>query len=182
MFGLSPVCVQTASSRLGFKHPFQAPVSFESCRPMLLHKLIHPRINYLLGQAGHHSKVLIADGNYPAASTLGPAAELVSLNLMPGVVSCTQVLEAILSAIPIEAAFTMAPESTGPYAMQGDPPIWEEYRELFANSPSKVVLTPVEKWEFYKQVNTPDHVLTIQTADQRLFANLLLAIGVRKPE
>ena len=147
---------------------------------MLFHQLIHPRINYVLGQAGHHSRVLIADGNYPAASTLGPNAELISLNLMPGVVSCTQVLEALLSAVPIEAAYTMAPETTGPYAMVGDPPIWADYRKLFSTSPSAIELQPVEKWEFYKQVNTPDHVLTIQTADQSLFANLLLAIGVRK--
>ena len=41
-------------------------------------------------------------------------------------------------------------------------------------------LQPIEKWEFYKAVNTTDHVLTIQTADQGLFANLLLSIGVRK--
>ena len=64
---------------------------------MLLHqKLIHPDINGIIGAAGHHSKILIADGNYPASSTLGPNAELVSLNLMPGVVTCSQVLEALL--------------------------------------------------------------------------------------
>jgi len=39
--------------------------------------------------------------------------------------------------------------------------------------------TPIEKWDFYKAVATPDHVLTIQTADQQRFANLLLTIGVR---
>ena len=47
------------------------------------------------------AKVLIADGNYPASSTLGPRAELVSLNLAPGIVACSQVLEALLSAIPV---------------------------------------------------------------------------------
>ena len=31
-----------------------------------------------------------------------------------------------------------------------------------------------------KAVATDDHVLTIQTADQQLFANVLLTIGVRK--
>ena len=54
---------------------------------MLRHQLIHPEINYILAQAGHHSKVLIADGNYPAASKKGPNAQVVSLNLMPGVVT-----------------------------------------------------------------------------------------------
>jgi L-fucose mutarotase len=45
-----------------------------------------------------------------------------------------------------------------------------------------VLLEPIEKWDFYKHVNTTDHVLTIQTADQHMFANLLLAIGVRRSD
>jgi L-fucose mutarotase len=146
---------------------------------MLKHRLIHPKINEVLGRAGHHGKILIADGNYPASSTLGPNAELVSLNLMPGVVTCTQVLQAVLSAIPIEAANTMDYERTGPYALTGDPPVWDEYRRTIREAGLNVELKPIEKWNFYKAVTTPDHVLTIQTADQQRFANLLLTIGVR---
>src|SRR5262245_36133408 len=147
---------------------------------MLKHQLLHPAINEVLGRAGHSSKVLIADGNYPASSTLGPHAELVSLNLSPGVVSCTQVLEALASAIPIEAAQTMAPESTGPHAMNGDPPIWTEFRRILRDQRIELELQPMERFQFYGAVQSADHVLTIQTADQRLFANLLLTIGVRK--
>jgi L-fucose mutarotase len=146
---------------------------------MLRHQLIHPRINEVLGRAGHHGKVLIADGNYPASSALGPNAELVSLNLMPGVVTCTQVLQALLSAVPVEAANTMMYEKTGPYALGEDPPVWGQYRKVIADAKLHVPLQPIEKWEFYKAVATPDHVLTIQTADQQRFANLLLTIGVR---
>ena len=146
---------------------------------MLKHRLIHPKINEVLGRAGHHSKVLIADGNYPASSTLGPRAELVSLNLSPGVVNCTQVLEAVLSAIPVERANTMMYEKTGPYALSEDPPVWAQYRRVMKDAGLKLELEPVEKWDFYKAVNTQDHVLTIQTADQQRFANLLLTIGVR---
>ncbi|MBV8077153.1 MAG: transporter, partial [Planctomycetaceae bacterium] len=65
---------------------------------MLKHLLIHPKINEVIGSAGHHARILIADGNYPASSKRGPNAELVSLNLMPGVVTCAQVLRAVLSA------------------------------------------------------------------------------------
>ncbi len=147
---------------------------------MLKHQLIHPKINEVLGRAGHHGKVLIADGNYPASSTLGPNAELVSLNLSPGLVTCTQVLQALVTAIPIEAANTMMYETSGPYALTEDPPVWKEYREVFAREIPDLELDPIEKWDFYKAVNTTDHVLTIQTADQGLFANLLLSIGVRK--
>jgi len=41
-------------------------------------------------------------------------------------------------------------------------------------------LKPISKWEFYEAVASRDHVLTIQTADQALWANLLLTMGVRK--
>ncbi len=100
---------------------------------MLRHKLIHPQINEILGRAGHHAKVLIADGNYPASSKKGPQAELICLNLMPGVVTCAQVLEAVLSAVAIEEINTMMYEKTGPYALKEDPPVWpgtKAHREM----------------------------------------------------
>ena len=146
---------------------------------MLLHQLIHPKINEIIGRAGHHAKILIADGNYPASSTLGPNAEQVSLNLSPGVVTCNQVLQALVTAIPIEEANTMNYETTGPYALAEDPPAWAQYRDTFKAAKLDLELKPIEKWDFYEAVNTRDHVLTIQTADQERFANLLLSVGVR---
>ncbi len=146
---------------------------------MLKQQLLHGKILEVLARAGHHGKVLIADGNYPASSTLGPNAELVSLALSPGVVNCTQVLEALASAVPLEAVNTMMYETTGPYALSADPPVWAEYRRVLATAGLKLDLKPIEKWAFYEAVRTPDHVLTIQTADQQRFANVLLTIGVR---
>jgi len=146
---------------------------------MLRHKLIHPQINAILGAAGHHSSILIADGNYPASSKRGPRAELISLNLMPGVPTCNQVLEAILSAVPIETIQTMQTEKSGPYALDGDPPVWDDYRDTIQAAGLKLSLQPIDKWAFYDAVATDDHVLTIQTADQQRYANILLSIGVR---
>jgi L-fucose mutarotase len=146
---------------------------------MLRHLLIHPRINEILGRAGHHARVLIADGNYPASSKKGPNAALVCLNLMPGVVTCTQTLRAILSAVPVETVNTMMYETTGPYALREDPPVWDEYRGALRAAGLGLQLEPIEKWAFYEAVQTPDHVLTIQTADQQRFANVLLTLGVR---
>ena len=146
---------------------------------MLNHRLIHGKINEVLGRAGHHAKVLIADGNYPSSSKKGSQAEVVCLNLMPGLVNCTQVLEAVLSAVPIEEINTMMYETTGQYALTEDPPVWESYRSVIRRAGLDLKLEPIEKWDFYKAVETPDHVLTIQTADQQRFANVLLSIGVR---
>ncbi len=52
---------------------------------MLKSKLLHPDILSVIGRCGHHAKILIADGNYPASSKIGPRAELVCLQLSPGV-------------------------------------------------------------------------------------------------
>ncbi len=146
---------------------------------MLKHQLIHPKINELLGRAGHGSKVLIADGNYPASSALGPKAELVSLNLSPGIPTCTQVLAALVTAIPIEAADLMMYQTTGPYALSEEPPVWEEYRQVFRDASVEVDFGTIERFAFYEAAGQADQVLTIQTADQQKFANILLTIGVR---
>jgi L-fucose mutarotase len=146
---------------------------------MLTHQLIHPEINAILGAAGHHAKILVADGNYPASTKKGPNARLVHLNLMPGVVTCSQVLQAILSAVPIDCVNTMMYPPDDPYTLDADPPVWEEYRAILKTAGLALTLEPIDKWDFYKAVETPDHVLTIQTADQQRFANILLSIGVR---
>ncbi len=150
---------------------------------MLKHNLLHPQVLNALAAAGHSSRVLIADGNYPASTTLGPNARLVHLNLTPGVVSCTQVLDALLTAVPVEAAQTMAYATTGPYALSEDPPIWAEYRQsLDQHGYADVTLDPVERFAFYDLAKAPDVALTIATADQRIYANLLLTIGVVLPQ
>jgi L-fucose mutarotase len=146
---------------------------------MLRHRLIHPKINEVLGRAGHHARILIADGHYPASTKMGPNAELVCLNLAPGIVTCAQVLEAILSAAPIDQVNTMMYESDDPYTLQGDPPVWNEYRAILERMEPSLKLEPIKKWDFYDVVMTQDHVLTVQTGDMQRFANLLLSIGVR---
>lgn len=146
---------------------------------MLKHQLIHPVINAVLAQAGHHAKVLIADGNYPASTKRGPNARLVCLNLAPGVVTCRQVLEALLTAVPVDEINTMGIPPDDAYAQAGEPPVWNEYRNVLRSAGSPLELKPLDKWQFYEAVASDDHVLTIQTGDQALWANLLLTLGCR---
>ena len=147
---------------------------------MLKHQLIHPRINEILGRGGHHSVILLADGNYPASTKRGPNAEVVCLNLSPGVITVAQALRAILSAVPIDHVNTMGIPADDPYAEQGEPPVWSEYRQILGESGLNVALEPILKWDFYKAVESPDHVLTIQTGDQALWGNVLLTMGCRQ--
>ena len=146
---------------------------------MLKHQLIHPKINEVLARCGHHATVLIADGNYPVSTKKGPNAELVSLNLSPGVVTVNQVLQALLSAIPIDQVNTMGIPPDDAYAQKGEPEVWGEFRKSIQATHLSLTLEPIDKWAFYEAVQSADHVLTVQTGDQALWANLLVTVGCR---
>jgi L-fucose mutarotase len=147
---------------------------------MLNHQLIHPKINEIIGRAGHHARILIADGNYPASTKKGPNAEVVCLNLSPGLVTVVQTLRAVLSAVPIDFVNVMGIPPDDAYAQQGEPPVWNEYRRALQEAGLPLKLEPILKWDFYEAVSSPDHILTIQTGDQALWANVLLTLGCRQ--
>ncbi|HET6452240.1 MAG TPA: RbsD/FucU family protein [Spirochaetia bacterium] len=139
---------------------------------MLTTTLLHPEILSALGSAGHGSRVLIADGNYPFSTGSNPSARRVFLNLRPGLVSAVDVLQCLVPVIPVETAFVMVPDK-GP-----EPAIFSEFRRILPGS------TPMEKkarFAFYDEARTPDVALVIATAEQRVYANILLVIGVVQP-
>jgi L-fucose mutarotase len=140
--------------------------------PMLSSKLIHPEILGALAVSGHGSKVLIADGNYPFNTGASPTARRVFLNLAPGLVSVPDVLQVLTTAIPIEAANIM---SSGDLA---EPPIIQEFRKLLPS----LELQPLERFAFYDAVWSSDTALVIATGEQRIYANILLTIGVVMPK
>lgn len=145
---------------------------------MLKIPLLHPEILRVCARAGHHSKILIADGNYPVATKRGPQSELVSLQLSPGIPTVAQVLRALVSVLPVDGLNTMGIPPDDPYAKYGEPPAWSEYRAL-ASEAHLPGVQPIPKWDFYKAVESPDHILTIQTGDQALWANMLVTVGCR---
>ena len=138
---------------------------------MLKQRLTHPEILDALATAGHGSKVLITDGNYPASTKVGDNAALVYLNLAPGKPTVTEVLDILLTAIPVEDAAVMEP-GEGP-----EPPIFQEFRSLMPY----IALTKYDRFEFYEEAGAPDTCLQIVTGEQRVYANLLLTIGVILP-
>ncbi len=145
---------------------------------MLKTPLLHPQILSALGRGGHSSKVLIADGNYPAWTRRGPNAEVVNLNLAADLLKATDVLDLILQSIPVEAAVVMAPNKTGPYKLTRDPPIFAEYQTLLDTWAAGNKLKKVERFAFYDAASTPDVCLAIATGESRIYANILLTIGV----
>ena len=138
---------------------------------MLKYRLTHPEILRGLGEAGHGAQVLIADGNYPLVTRSHPSSRRIYLNLAPDLVRVTDVLDVLVSAIPIESAHVMMPE-TGP-----EPAIFAEFRQQLPG----IELEPLGRFEFYDAARGPDLAVAIATGDGRLYANLLLTIGVVPP-
>ncbi|HEX8342205.1 MAG TPA: RbsD/FucU family protein [Tepidisphaeraceae bacterium] len=145
---------------------------------MIQGSITHPQVLAALARAGHGSRVLVSDGNYPHSTARGPNAEVVYLNLAPGMLGVCDVLAALTRVIPIEAASVMATNKTGPYAMTTDPDIWGEFTTLLKSTDCKGELARTERFAFYEAARGPDVCLTIATGEQKIYANLLLTIGV----
>lgn len=148
---------------------------------MLTTALTHPDILAALARAGHGSMVLVADGNYPAATASGPDATMVALNVRRGLVAATDVLEAIAAVQPFEAAYVMEPDRTGERAAEGDPEIWRDYARILAGAGSPVALQRLERHAFYDRCRRDDVTLVVHTGEPRFYANLLLQVGVVPP-
>ena len=91
-----------------------------------------------------------------------------------------QVLATLLTAAAVDHVNTMGIPPDDPYAQKGEPPVWSEFRQIVRAAKLKTKLVPIEKWDFYEKVASIDHVLTIQTGDQALWANVLLTMGCRQ--
>jgi L-fucose mutarotase len=136
---------------------------------MLFGRLTHPEILVALAKAGHNSRVMVADGNYPVATESSPAASKVFLNLRRGLVTVSDVLKVLVETIPIQSAMLME----GP---DGNfPPIHAEYKELL---PAGIEFTLKKRADFYAEVKSTATALVIATGDERRFANIIITLGV----
>ncbi|ACL69715.1 RbsD/FucU family protein [Halothermothrix orenii] len=134
--------------------------------------LIHPHILESVAAAGHGAQILITDGNYPASTKTKEDVNKVYLNLAPGLVNVTDVLKVLVEVINIEEATVMAPS-------KGDKPaIFKEFKRILSSGTD---FNEIGRFEFYdKCVSNQDLCLVIVTGEQRIYANILLTIGVVK--
>lgn len=138
---------------------------------MLKTKLLHPEILMALGSNGHGAGILIADGNYPFTTCSPVTAKKVFLNLSPGVLCVSQVLQAVVDYVPVESALVMLPPDAAPQE------IHETYAKILG---SDVPFSKVNRFEFYDAAKSGNTCLVIATGEMRRFANILLTIGVVK--
>jgi L-fucose mutarotase len=139
---------------------------------MISGQLIHPQLLGALASAGHGSKILLSDGNYPHGTGAAVGATRIYLNVSPGLLTVDQVLALLVGSVPIEAAEIMSPPDGV------DVPAITAYRDALRGVP----FTGHERFAFYEAARHPDVAIVVATGDVRVYSNLLLTIGVRQPE
>lgn len=122
-------------------------------------------------EMGHSDEIVLADGNYPAASN---ARNLVRLDGE----SMPDVLRAILEFFPldtyVEAAFSlMATEPIDNFI----PKIWHEYEEVLnASTAENKTIEKLERMAFYERGKKAFAI--VATGEEEIYANIILRKGV----
>jgi L-fucose mutarotase len=134
-------------------------------------KLISPELIKILMEMGHGDEIVIADGNFPAASH---AARLVRADGH----DIPELLAAILHLLPLDT-YGDHPVSLMAVAA-GDPvetPIWEVYQSIVdASEQRSISLEQIERFVFYERAKKAYAV--VATGEAALYANIILRKGV----
>ncbi len=135
--------------------------------------VISPDLIKALMEMGHGDELVIADGNFPAASI---AQRLVRADGL----DCANLLDAILHLFPLDQYVEkpvglMAVVPGDPYK----PVIWEDYRKIVKQHESNFSdFEFVERFAFYERAKNAYAVLA--TSEMALYANIILKKGVVK--
>ena len=132
---------------------------------------ISPELMHAIMSMGHGDEIVIADGNFPAASN----ANILVRADGHGVCG---ILRAIMQFFPLDTfvedhAVVMA--VVDPHA--DEPPIWTEFRAILDHAESREVnLTQIERFQFYER--SQKAYCIVATSEKALYANIILKKGV----
>lgn len=136
-------------------------------------KLISPELLKVLMEMGHSDEIVIADGNFPAASHAQRLIRCDGHN-MP------ELLDAVLQLFPLDQ-YVEKPVSLM-QVMPGDSvatPIWDKYQAIIEqHTELKQPFEEVERFAFYERAKKAYAI--VATGEGALYANLILKKGVIK--
>lgn len=136
---------------------------------MLKTACTHPDLLFALAKCGHGDKILIADGNFCLDSYTHPEAAKIRLNLTAGIPTVTDVLSVITQTVNIEQAEVMLPDHSP------ELPIYSEFSGIIGDA---IPLIKLERFGFYEVSKKENVKIAIATGDLRLFANIIVTVGV----
>jgi L-fucose mutarotase len=133
--------------------------------------ILSPELLKVLMEMGHGDEIVIADGNFPAASIAQRLIRADGHGVPP-------ILEAVLKLFPLDiyvkkpvALMQLVPGDTV------KTPIWEEYRRIIKASGEKFDdFENVERFAFYERARKAYAV--VATSESALYANIILKKGV----
>jgi L-fucose mutarotase len=131
--------------------------------------VLSPELLKILMEMGHGDELVIADGNFPAASV---ARRLVRAD-GHGVPA---LLDAILTLFPLDT-YVDCPAALMDNGDPADPPaIWQEYRRIIREREGDKTLDLVERFAFYERAKNAYAV--VATGETAIYANIILKKGV----
>jgi L-fucose mutarotase len=133
-------------------------------------KILSPELLKILCEMGHGDELVIADGNFPAASI---AKRLVRADGH----GAPELLRAIMRLFPVDTHAD--PNVVLMEAGKEDsvPAIWDEYKAILKDAEGGRVKTgAIERFAFYERAKTAYAVLA--TGESALYANIILKKGV----
>ena len=130
--------------------------------------IISPELMKVIMEMGHGDEIVLADGNYPSASS-GPPVIRADGNGIP------ELLKAILQFFPLDtfADINVIYMDTGNDEI---PSIWNKYREILKKSRENFNIGKLERFKFYKRA-TQSYCL-VASGEKALYANIILKKGV----
>ncbi|HTG68662.1 MAG TPA: L-fucose mutarotase [Candidatus Udaeobacter sp.] len=136
-------------------------------------KLISPELLKVLSEMGHSDEIVLADGNFPAASH---AERLIRADGH----DVPELLDAILRLFPLDQ-YVEKPAALM-QVVPGDTvqtPIWEQYRSIIEERTGlSEPFEQVGRFAFYERAKKAYAI--IATGESALYANLILKKGVIK--
>lgn len=133
--------------------------------------VMSPELLKVIMEMGHGDEIVIADGNFPAASI---AHRLVRLDGH----AIPRILESLLKLFPLDT-YVAKPVSLMAVT-PGDtvkPVIWEEYRKILVASGEPFAdFEYVERFAFYERARKAYAV--VATGESALYANMILKKGI----
>jgi L-fucose mutarotase len=138
--------------------------------------ILSPELVKVLMEMGHGDEIVIADGNFPAASV---AQRLIRLDGH----GTAEVLEAVLRFFPLD---NFVPRPVALMAVVegdpvGEPAIWRTYKDIVQTcEPHAADFEFLERYAFYERARQAYAV--VATSEMTQYANVLLKKGLVKPD
>lgn len=134
-------------------------------------RILSPDLLKILMEMGHGDEIVLADGNFPAASHAGRLVRADGHDVV-------ELLEAILTLFPLDRYVTH-PVSLM-QVVPGDAiatPVWDEFSAVIKRrSPDFVSFEYVDRFEFYERAKQAYAI--VATGEPAQYANLILKKGV----